>query len=93
MFETVASDDWQEVSMDEGADVLEAMLPFCYPASVPALDNRTDVFWKLVKAFDKYSVSEHFCVVPQPWLTYSTGDTDWAGDGCRRARLRVSAPS
>lgn len=58
MFETgklSAGEQRARVELAETADVLEALLPFCYSAPVPAV-QLIDEVWGVIRAAEKYQV-------------------------------------
>jgi hypothetical protein len=60
MFATVkAEDGLPEVPVAEPMEVLEVVLPYCYPDQTLLFDLSLPdhAFWQIVKAFDKYGVS------------------------------------
>lgn len=57
MFQTETAAGGTEIEVAEDAEVLEMVLPYCYPEPVDPGKLKYNDMWKAVKVFDKYQAS------------------------------------
>lgn len=67
---TPSSAGADEVTLQEPSAVLAIVLRYFYPQRVPPFYNAGDNIWSVVKAFDKYEVSQGCPFVgPRPFVS------------------------
>lgn len=66
MFEIGSGGGVAEVPVAESSEVLEAVLPYCYPVRNPAFDLTRPCAVDVIRTFDKYDVSHPSRDWPSP---------------------------